>query len=232
MRSLNKVQVIGDRLLVHTDLDAPRGRLCIAPLSAPTNWQTLIAEGEDTLQTVVGVARRLYAVYSHAASHRVRIHAADGTNLRDIVLPGLGSVNRNEGSGVISGVSGAWQGDDVWVSFTSYVHPPSIYRYDFETDYLAPYHVPDVGLDPAEYITTQVWYESPDGTRVSMFLVHHRNVTRDGRRPVRLTGYGGFNISVAPRFTLMELIRSAGRVDKLYATSVFAMQASNEVGFS
>src|SRR5262249_40752919 len=129
MRSLNKVQVIGDRVLIHTDLDAPRGRLCIAPLPSPTNWQTLIAESEDILQTVAGVAGRLYAVYSHAASHRVQIHAADGTHLRDIALPGLGSVNRNEGSGVISGVSGAWQGADVWVNFMSYVHPPSIYGY-------------------------------------------------------------------------------------------------------
>ena len=107
MRSVNHVQVIGDTLLVHTDLDAPRGRLCVAPLTAPTEWRTLIPEGSDTLQTVTGVGGRLYAVYSHAASHRVRIHAEDGTYLRDLALPALGSVNRNEGGGVISGVSGA-----------------------------------------------------------------------------------------------------------------------------
>jgi prolyl oligopeptidase len=200
MRSLNRVQVIGDRLLIHTDLDAPRGRLCVAPLSAPTEWRTLIAEGEDTLQTVTGVGGRLYAVYSHAASHRVRVHAEDGSYLRDLRLPALGSVNRNEGDGVVSGISGRWNGDDVWVEFMSYVQPPSVYRYDYAADRLSPYHVPEVGLDASEYVTDQVWYESPDGTRVSMFIVHRKDLPRDGQRPVRLSGYGGFNISLEPRF--------------------------------
>jgi prolyl oligopeptidase len=165
MRSVNRVQVIGDDLLVHTDLDAPRGRLCVARLTAPTEWRTLIPESSDTLQTVTGVGGRLYAVYSHAASHRVRVHAEDGTYLRELTLPALGSVNHNLGGGVISGVSGAWSEDDVWVGFASYVQPPSVYRYDYETDHLAPYHVPHVGLDPSEYATDQVWYESGDGTR-------------------------------------------------------------------
>ncbi|MBK9711327.1 MAG: S9 family peptidase [Kouleothrix sp.] len=204
MRSINQVQVIGDSLLVHTDLDAPRGRLCVAPLTAPTEWRTLIPESADTLQTVAGVGGRLYAVYSHAASHRVRIYAEDGAYLRDLVLPALGSVNRNEGEGVVSGVSGAWSGDEVWVSFTSYVQAPSVYRYDYAADRLSPYHVPDVGLDPSAYVTDQVWYESPDGTRVSMFIVHRKDLPRDGRRPVRLTGYGGFNIPQEPRFSPVQ----------------------------
>ena len=204
MRSVNHVQVIGDSLLVHTDLDAPRGRLCVAPLTAPTEWRTLIPESSDTLQTVTGVGGRLYAVYSHAASHRVRIHAEDGAYLRDLALPALGSVNRNEGGGVISGVSGAWSGDEVWVDFTSYVQPPSVYRYDYAADRLTPYHVPDVGLDASAYVTDQVWYESRDGTRVSMFIIHRKDLPRDGRRPVRLSGYGGFNISVQPRFTAVN----------------------------
>ncbi|MDC3980873.1 prolyl oligopeptidase family serine peptidase [Polyangium jinanense] len=201
MRSLNQVQVIGDSLLIHTDLDAPRGRACIASLAAPTEWRTLIAENEDTLQTVAGVSGRLYAVYCHAASHRVRIHAEDGAYLRDLVLPALGSVNRNDGEGIVSGVSGAWKGDEVWVSFESYVQPPSHYRYDYASDRLTPYHVPDVGLDPAAYVTDQVWYESADGTRVSMFIIHRKDLPRDGRMPVRLSGYGGFNISLQPRFS-------------------------------
>jgi len=204
MRSLNRVQVIGDSLLVHTDLDAPRGRLSFASLAAPTQWRTLIPQNTDTLQTVAGVGGRLYAVYSHAASHRVRIHAQDGTFLRDLVLPVLGSVNRNEGGGVISGISGAWSGEEVWVSFTSFVQPPSVYRYDYAADRLSPYHVPDVGLDAAAYVTDQVWYESRDGTRVSMFIVHRKDLPRDGRWPVRLTGYGGFNIPFEPRFTAVN----------------------------
>jgi prolyl oligopeptidase len=204
MRSVNRVQVIGDNLLVHTDLNAPRGRLCIAPLTAPMEWRTLIPESSDTLQTVTGVGGRLYAVYSQAASHRVRVHAEDGTYLREVALPALGSVNRTSGGGVISGISGAWGGDEVWVDFTSYVQPPSVYRYDYEADRLTPYHVPDVGLDASSYVTDQVWYESRDGTQVSMFIIHRKDMPRDGRRPVRLSGYGGFNISVQPTFTALN----------------------------
>jgi prolyl oligopeptidase len=201
LRSLNRVQVIGDSLLIHTDLDAPRGRACVARLAEPTEWRTLIPEGADTLQTVTGVGGRLYAVYSQAASHRVRIYAEDGSHLRELELPTLGSVNRNEGDGVISGISGAWSGSDVWVEFTSYVQPPSVYRYDYAADRLRPYHVPDVGLDPSTHVIDQVWYESRDGTRVSMFVVHRKDLPRDGRRPVRLSGYGGFNISLEPRYS-------------------------------
>ncbi|WP_244224382.1 prolyl oligopeptidase family serine peptidase [Corallococcus sicarius] len=204
MRSLNQVQVVEGSLLIQTDLDAPRGRLCVASLEAPTEWRTLIPEGADTLQTVTGIGGRLYAVYSHAASHHVRIHARDGTWLRDLVLPALGSVNRNEGEGIVSGVSGAWNGDEVWVQFTSYVQPPSVYRYDFATDRLSPYHVPDVGLDASRYVTKQVWYASPDGTRVSMFIIHREGLPLDGRQAVRLNGYGGFNISLEPRYSALN----------------------------
>jgi prolyl oligopeptidase len=204
MRSVNYVQVIGDKLLVHTDRDAPRGRLCIAPLTEPTEWRTIIPERSDTLLSVTGVGGRLYAVYSHSASHRVRIHAEDGTYLRELALPALGSVNRTEGGGIISGVSGGWDADEVWVRFESYVQAPSIYRYDYESDRLALYHVPDVGLDGSAYMTEQVWYESRDGTPVSMFVIHRRDMPRDGRRPVRLSGYGGFNISVQPTFTALN----------------------------
>jgi prolyl oligopeptidase len=200
MRAVNHVQVLDDSLLIRTDLDAPRGRLCVARLTTPTEWRTLIPESDDTLQTVAGVGGRLYAVYAEAASHRVRIYAEDGSHLRDMRLPGIGSVNRNEGGGVLSGVSGDWRSDDVWVRFTSYVQPPSTYRYDYAADRLLPYHVPDGGLDPAAYVTHQVWYESRDGTPVSMFVIHRKDVARDGRRPVRLSAYGGFNISVQPGF--------------------------------
>ena len=201
MRSVNRVQVVGDKLLVHTDLDAPRGRLCVAPLTAPTEWQTLIPEGSDTLLTVKGVGGRLYAVYSQAASHRVRVHAEDGTYLRELTLPALGSVNHTWG---VSGVSGAWGEDDVWVDFTSYVQPQSVYRYDYEADRLTPYHVPDVGLDASSYVTDQVWYDSRDGTQVSMFVIHRKDMPRDGRRPVRLRGYGGFNLSMQPAFRALD----------------------------
>ena len=193
MQAVSQVQVVDDDLLIVTDLDAPRGRLCKASLTRPTEWHTVIAEGNDTLQTVSGIGGRLYAVYSHAASHRITVYRTDGTRIRDIALPGIGSVNGNEGAGVVSGVSGTWRGDEVWLDFQSYVQPPSVYRYDFDADALTAYHVPEVGI---EADTEQVWYASKDGTQVSMFVVRPKGA--DGPRPTRLTGYGGFNIAFEP----------------------------------
>jgi prolyl oligopeptidase len=205
MRAINSVQVIGEALLIHTDLDAPRGRACIASLTTPKQWRELIAERSDTLQSVTGIGGRIYAVYSHGGSHRVQIHAEDGSYLRDLVLPGFGCVNRNEGEGVISGVSGSWHDDAVWVRFTSYLQPVSYYRYNFARDYLALYHVPDIGMDTSAYLIDQVNYESRDGTMVSMFLVHRKDIVRNGSLPVRLSGYGGFNISMEPRCSLLDI---------------------------
>lgn len=193
MQAVNQVQVVYDELLIVTDLDAPRGRLCKASLTGPTEWHTLIPESSDLLQTVSGIGGRLYAVYSRAASHQITVYAADGSRIRDITLPGLGTVSGNEGAGVVSGVSGSWQGDEVWVEFQSCVQPPSIYRYDFDADTLTAYHVPDVGIE-AE--TEQVWYASKDGTQVSMFVVRPKGA--DGPLPTRLTGYGGFNLAFEP----------------------------------
>jgi prolyl oligopeptidase len=136
----------------------------------------------------------------------VSVHTAEGTYLRDITLPGLGSVNSNSGDGTVSGVCGSWRGEDVWVNFESFLQPPSVYRYDYAADELVPYHVPDIDLDPDGYVTDQVWYDSRDGTRVSMFIVHRSDLPLDGQRPVRLTGYGGFNIPFEPRFTAANAV--------------------------
>lgn len=201
MTGLTTVQVIGTHLLIWTDRNAPRGRACIAPLDAPRDWQTIIPEGDDTLQAVAGVGGRIYAVYSRAAAARIAVTALAGETLREVTLPALGSVNRNTGDGVECGVSGSWHGDDVWIAFESFVQPRSLYRYDFDQDILDPSVVPDAGFEAKSFETRQVWFESKDGTRVPMFLVHGRGRERDGAWPIRLNGYGGFNISVEPRFT-------------------------------
>jgi prolyl oligopeptidase len=193
MQAVNQVQVVDDELLIVTDLDAPRGRLCKASVRSPTEWHTVIAESNDTLQTVAGIGGRLYAVYFHAGSHRITVHDADGRRIRDVELPALGSVNGNEGGGVFSGVTGSWHGDEVWVEFQSFVQPLSTYRYDFDVDELSAYHVPEVAIDA---VTEQVWYESMDGTKVSMLVV--RPTGTDGPVPLRLSGYGGFNIDISP----------------------------------
>ena len=201
MTGLCTVEVIGEKLLIWTDREAPRGRACIAPLSAPGQWQTIIPEAEDTLQAIAGVAGRIYAVYSRAAAARIVAHDVAGRALREVKLPSLGSVNRNTGDGVECGVSGSWVGQDVWIAFESFVQPRSLYHYDYDRDALEAVAVPDAGFDAGAFETSQVWFESPDGTPVPLFLVHGRGRERDGAWPIRLNAYGGFNISVEPRFT-------------------------------
>ncbi len=201
MTGLTSAQVIGEQLLIWTDREAPRGRACIAPLDDPQSWRTIIPEGEGTLQAVAGVSGRIFAVYSRAAVAGIVVHTVEGRALREIELPALGSVNRNTGDGVECGVYGAWEGGDAWIAFESFVQPRSLYHYDFERNLLEPRVVPNAGFDPGQFETRQVWYESPDGTRVPMFLVAARGREPDGNWPIRLNAYGGFNISLEPRFS-------------------------------
>lgn len=201
MRSLSRVQVLDEHLLIRTDLEAPRGRCCLAPLSAPAEWRTILPEGEQVLQTVTGVGGRLYAVWSRGQHHGVTVHDREGTCLREVALPSLGTVNHHDGSGVVSGISGTWRGDDVRVRFRSPLQPEGIYGYDYGADQLVPEQVPDPGFTAEMYVMEQVHYASPDGTQVPLLLVRHRDAPRDGRRPVRLTGYGGFGIPFEPKWT-------------------------------
>lgn len=205
MRAINTIQIIDNTLLIHTDLDAPRGRVCVASLSAPQTWHTFIVEEQQILQSIVGVNGRFYAVYSQGGAHNVRIYSANGRYLRDLPLPSLGTVNSNGGSGLINGITGSWSGKEVWVQFGSFLQPSSLYRYDYESNSLEAYHVPDVGITLADYTTKQVWYDSSDGTKISMFLVHHKDLKLNGQNPVRLNGYGGFNISLEPRYNPIHI---------------------------
>jgi prolyl oligopeptidase len=130
-------------------------------------------------------------VYLHNASDTIRLYTLEGKSAGSVELPAIGS---------LTGVSGRPDDTEMFIGFTSFVHPPAIYRYDFATAQLSPFGDRPVHVHPEDYETTKVWYQSKDGTRVSMFLVHRKDLRTDGNRPVLLTGYGGFNISLIPAF--------------------------------
>jgi prolyl oligopeptidase len=109
----------------------------------------------------------------------------------EIPLPGIGS---------ITGITGRPVDHELFFGFMSFTHPPASYRFEFASGTAAPFAEAPSPVDPSRYQTTQVWYPSKDGTRVSMFLVHRGDLRMDGRRPVLMTGYGGFNISLTPSF--------------------------------
>jgi len=186
------VDEAGGRLLFRTDEGAPLGRLVAVdrhdPGAAPVE---IVPERADTLVSAVVANHRLVAAYLRNASSVLEVFTLAGESLGPLPLPSLGSVTELAG-----------RPDDpfVFFSFASFTHPPTVYRCDFGLEPPRVFSASTPVIDTTAYETRQVWYASKDGTRVSMFVVHRRDLTRDGRRPALLSGYGGFNISLTPTF--------------------------------
>jgi prolyl oligopeptidase len=197
--SYNFVGSVDSSFFFITDLDAPRQRLIAIDVGAPEreNWREILAEGEDVLQSAWIIAGRLVTRYLVDAHSRVRIFGLDGTHERDLELPTLGTVGS---------VTGKPEGNEMFFSFTSYLYPTTVFRYDFQTDESGVFRQPEVDFDPADYETKQVFYRSKDGTRVPMFITHRRGLQLDGANPTLLYGYGGFNISLTPSFSVSNLV--------------------------
>ncbi len=181
-----------------TDLEAPLGRVIAIDINAPQreNWTEVIAQGKDTLRGVSLVGNMFIANYLQDAKSDVRIFAMNGSHVRDVALPGLGSAN---------GFGGKRVDAETFYSFSGLAIPPSIYHYDLITGESRLLQRAAVDLDPDDYETTQVFYRSADGTRVPMFLCHRRGLSLDGNNPTLLYGYGGFNIPLTPRFSITRL---------------------------
>lgn len=194
--ALARVLFAGDRLLIHTNQDAPNYALYeVDPLEPErSNWRLVLPERADrVLDSVHAVAGRVVAGELRNAASEVRLFGLDGEPRSEVRLPSIGTV---------TGVGGEWTGSDLAVGFTSFAMPPSAYRLDPDsgmTQLLAEGELPP-GLDPAGYEVRQEWYASRDGTRVSMFLITRRDIELSADRPTLLTGYGGFNVSRTPMF--------------------------------
>ena len=184
---------IDGKFIIHTDKDAPKGIVYVTDVDKPSkeNWRVLIPETEDNLENLFTIAGNLYAVYTHNAYTLIKIFTPEGKYVRNLPLPTLGSAS----------VWGYWSKPNVWVYFTSFTYPGTTFKYDFDRNELVLFHKPPVSIDSTLYNTEQVWYKSRDGTNVSMFLVHKKDQEKDGRHPVYLTGYGGFNIGMEPYFS-------------------------------
>ncbi|HET7091088.1 MAG TPA: prolyl oligopeptidase family serine peptidase [Anaerolineae bacterium] len=182
-----------------TDLDAPRGRLIAIDTTSPAreNWRTLIPESDDVLESVKMVHDQFVALYLHDAYHRISRFDLSGAPLGEIALPTLGS---------LLGINGRRKHDEMFFTFHSFVYPATPYRYDFHTGESRTLSAPAIDFDAQPYETRQVFVTSKDGTRVPMFLIHRRDLVKDGRNPTLLWGYGGFNISLTPGFAVSRLI--------------------------
>jgi prolyl oligopeptidase len=189
----------GPRFWFKTDLAAPRGRVIEIDVTRPerSRWKEIIPETKDALVSVAAVNDKFIASYLKDAQSQVRVFALDGSPVRELVLPGIGTVG---------GFWGKRTDTETFYSFTSFTQPGMIYRYEVATGQSAVFRRPKVDFDPDRYETKQVFFASKDGTRVPMFLTYRKGITLDGQNPTYLYGYGGFKISVTPWFSVSRLV--------------------------
>jgi prolyl oligopeptidase len=189
----------GTTLFFVTDLNAPRGRLIAIDVTRPEreHWQEIIPQSEVTLEAARLVGGRFVGLYLRDAYSEVKLFDLDGRLQRQITLPGIGTA---------SGFSGRQDASETFFSFASFTAPTRILRYDFADNETHLWRAPDAPFNPSDYETKQVFYHSKDGTRIPMFLSHKKGLEPNGRAPVLLYGYGGFNISLSPSFAPANLL--------------------------
>ncbi len=189
----------GDNLLLLTTRDAPHQRVVrVNPRQPqPENWETLIPESEHTLRSVSAVGGKLVANYLQDASTRIKIFSRNGRFEKEIPLPGIGSA---------SGFSGKPDDQETFYSFTSFSFPSTIYRYDFTSGTTSLFRKSEIDFNPDDFSVKQVFYRSKDQTRIPMFIVHKKGLKLNGKNPTLLYGYGGFNISLTPYFSVSNIV--------------------------
>ena len=182
-----------------TDLDAPRGRLIAIDTRHPerANWKTVVPQGSDKLESAGAVNNQFLLGYLKDARTEVRVYDLQGKLLHNVDLPGIGTA---------SGFGGKRSDKETFYSFTSFVSPTTIYRYDPQAAKSSVFKQPKVDFDPTKFETKQVFYNSKDGTRVPMFLTYKKGLKLDGQNPTLLYAYGGFDISLTPAFSVSNLV--------------------------
>jgi prolyl oligopeptidase len=182
-----------------TDLDAPMSRVIAIDVTQPdrANWQEVISESEDALQTVSLIGDRFIATYLHDAHSRIMVFDKAGRIVREVELPGIGTVE---------GLWGRQADSETFYLFSGLSTAGTVYHYDVDTGEATVFYQPEIGFDPDEYVTEQVFYPSKDGTQIPMFISHKKGLEIDGSSPTYLYGYGGFNIAQTPEFKVGNLV--------------------------
>jgi prolyl oligopeptidase len=189
---------IGDDLYFRTNNDAPKNRLIVidAKNPQPGNWREIIPEAQDVMDGVDLVGGHIIVEYMQDAFSVVKIYDLEGNHVGNVDLPGIGTA---------SGFGGKADDPETFFSYASFDTPSTINRLNVETGDVEVFKAPSVAFEPDDYVVEQVFYESKDGTRVPMFISHHKDVVPDGNRPTMLYGYGGFNISMQPSYSTTRL---------------------------
>ncbi len=182
-----------------TNLDAPSYRLLAVDTNRPDrrHWQEIILQSSDTLQAVKVIHDKFLTSYLKDAHAQIKLYDLNGKFLRELKLPGLGSV---------SVFTGERKDRETFYAFTGFTFPKTIYRYDLETSQNTLFRRPEVDFTPEDYKTQQVFYRSQDGVEVPMFITYKKRLDLGKNNPTLLYGYGGFNIPITPSFSVTNLV--------------------------
>jgi len=180
---------------VLTTLDAPLGRVVAIDLAAPgaASWRTPVPQSGDSIEEAGLVGGKLVVATLHSVQSRLSLFGTDGARLGDVALPGIGAV---------SGISGRAGDPELFYGFSSFLTPPSVMSRNLDTGAVAVFQQPQTPFDPSPFETRQVFYASRDGTPIPMFITARKGLKLDGKAPLWLYGYGGFNISFPPAYAV------------------------------
>ena len=187
----------GQRIWIFTNDGAPKGRIMTADIRQPGigNWQELVAEQENVISGVDVINRKIIITYQKDASDHAFLYGLDGKMINEVKLPSVGSV----------GFTGDEKEPECFYTFTSFTIPGTVYRYEMEKDESTLYTSPKVKFRLDDYTSEQVFFKSKDGTRIPMFLTYKKGLKKNGKNPVYLYGYGGFNVSLGPSFSASRI---------------------------
>jgi prolyl oligopeptidase len=186
--------VVGGTLYLYTTWRAPKGRVVAVPLddSTRSRWRDVVPEGPDAISEALLVGTRIAVVHLVDVQSRLRLFDLQGRNRGDVALPEVGTA---------SGLSGRNDGSDFFFTFTSYLRPATVYRYDLVRRALTTFRATANPFDASGYETRATFYPSKDGTRVPIFITARKGFRLDGSHPTLLYGYGGFDVSIQPSYS-------------------------------
>lgn len=189
---------VGSKLYIVTNMDAPNKKIVTVDANnpSPKNWKDFLPETENVLNPSKG-GGSFFANYMVDAVSKVMQYDYNGKLIREIDLPGVGSAG---------GFGAKKEETELYYSFTNYVTPGSIYKYNIETGDSELFIKPEIDFNPENFESKQIFYTSKDGTKVPMIITHKKGLELNGKNPTILYGYGGFNISLTPSFSIANAV--------------------------
>ncbi len=191
------IETVDGRTYIYTNYGAPKYRIMAATADKPSaaDWQEIVPEGDAVLSGASVIGGRLILTYNKDVADHSYVYTLDGRMMHEVKLPSLGSV----------AFSGSKDDKECFFAFTSFTSPGTSYKYDIEANTYTLLRKSKADFDPSGYVTEQIFYPSKDGTKIPMFLTYKKGLKKDGRNPVLIYGYGGFNISLPPTFSTSRI---------------------------